>query len=77
MFIAADVDECMEGTDNCEQLCRNTIGGYECSCLPPFSLTPTNASCSTGELTGTLLILATDHTEEDFLAVLGISRNDA
>jgi len=56
MFIAADVDECMEGTDNCEQLCKNTNGSYECSCLPPFSLNPNNASCSAGELTGTLLI---------------------
>ena len=30
-----DVDECLEGTDNCDQdngICTNTRGNYSCSC---------------------------------------------
>jgi fibulin 1/2 len=27
-----DIDECQEGTHNCEQKCTNTVGGFECSC---------------------------------------------
>ena len=27
-----DIDECAEGTDQCDQECENTPGGYTCSC---------------------------------------------
>lgn len=34
-----DIDECRIQTDMCEQLCNNTIGSYNCSCVMGFNLT--------------------------------------
>ena len=31
-----DIDECAEGTDQCDQECENTPGGYTCSCREGF-----------------------------------------
>lgn len=28
----ADINECTEGTDACEDVCENIIGSYRCSC---------------------------------------------
>ena len=28
----SDIDECAEGTHQCEQNCHNNIGSYTCSC---------------------------------------------
>ena len=27
-----DIDECEDDSTLCEQMCNNTIGGYDCSC---------------------------------------------
>ncbi|VEL23997.1 unnamed protein product, partial [Protopolystoma xenopodis] len=41
-----DIDECLTGTHDCEQICKNVFGGYECSCNPGFTVNPVNArSC--------------------------------
>ena len=32
-----DINECAIGTDLCEQMCNNTIGSYECSCMDGYS----------------------------------------
>ncbi len=29
----ADIDECTEGTDACEDVCENIIGSFRCGCL--------------------------------------------
>ncbi|CAL8466083.1 g5619 [Coccomyxa elongata] len=33
-----DIDECAEGTAQCQQTCKNNLGGYECSCRDGFTL---------------------------------------
>lgn len=37
MVITADIDECLIGTDLCEQICSNTVGSYECSCTDGYN----------------------------------------
>ena len=37
---STDVDECCLGRDNCDPssaACTNTIGSFECECLPGFT----------------------------------------
>ena len=44
--LVPDVNECEEGSAECEQTCANTEGGYDCGCLSGFSLLPPdNTSC--------------------------------
>ena len=32
------MDECLQGTHQCEHECTNTDGGYDCSCFNGFEL---------------------------------------
>ena len=41
-FKCEDIDECAEGTAQCQHTCSNTPGGYECSCRDGFQLVPTH-----------------------------------
>lgn len=40
-----DIDECLESTDDCEFICENTIGGYQCWCPLGHILALDNRSC--------------------------------
>ena len=40
-----DIDECIAGTDNCDSICSNTIGSYNCSCSPGYRLQGDGATC--------------------------------
>ena len=40
-----DIDECRIQTHQCEQLCMNTNGSYQCSCYPSFYLGNDGRSC--------------------------------
>ena len=42
----ADVDVCSSGQHDCEQLCINTEGGYQCGCEPHYELQPDQRSCA-------------------------------
>ncbi|KAH9498711.1 hypothetical protein Btru_004630, partial [Bulinus truncatus] len=42
---SANVDECAEKTHNCQQLCENSEGGFQCSCLPGNTLTKDKKTC--------------------------------
>lgn len=46
----ADIDECLESTDNCDMNygnCSNTIGSFTCSCVIGFTGDGTNCSSKT------------------------------
>ena len=45
LFPFSDVDECTAGTHNCEQLCTNTPGGYNCSCNSGYELLANGYQC--------------------------------
>lgn len=36
--VILDINECIENTGLCEQLCEDTEGSYKCSCRPGFRL---------------------------------------
>ena len=47
MRLFIDVDECELNIDNCENdttICSNTIGYFECLCLPGY-INPNGTSC--------------------------------
>lgn len=44
----SDVNECLEQTSGCQQVCNNTEGGYVCSCREGYTLNSDNKTCSTG-----------------------------
>lgn len=42
----ADVDECStEALNKCNQNCRNTKGGFSCSCITGYSLLADKHTC--------------------------------
>ena len=41
-----DIDECASGLDECEQLCDNTEGSYNCSCMKGYELAENGRNCS-------------------------------
>ena len=40
-----DIDECNIGTSNCNQLCNNTMGSYNCSCKIGYELDTDEVTC--------------------------------
>jgi len=38
VFYNKDIDECEQGTSDCEQICQNTDGRYKCYCNDGFKL---------------------------------------
>lgn len=40
-----DIDECQENNGNCEKICQNTHGSYECSCPEGFRLKSDGKNC--------------------------------
>ena len=46
----SDVDECRAGTDNCQQQCTNTPGGFTCGCNTGYELLGNGYQCQ-GEYT--------------------------
>ena len=45
LIFSIDVDECSEGSHNCDQFCNNTDGSFTCSCEPGFKLSTDHKSC--------------------------------
>ena len=48
VFVIADIDECIEGTAECDTdaNCTNTIGGYNCSCNSGYEGDGFEGNCS-------------------------------
>lgn len=42
---SSDIDECVEETDNCEQICTNTAGRFSCSCHTGYRLMTNQHGC--------------------------------
>jgi hypothetical protein len=53
----ADIDECSNGVDLCEQLCQNTNGSYTCACDPGFRLKSDRLQCEGMVQTKAILLL--------------------
>ena len=41
-----DIDECETMTHNCDQVCSNTLGSFECKCNDGYSLDPDSSTCT-------------------------------
>ena len=37
-YLLLDINECLVANGGCEQVCVNTLGSYNCSCLSGFVL---------------------------------------
>ena len=42
---SSDTDECLANTDGCDQVCTNTIGSFQCSCIEGYTLSSNGRSC--------------------------------
>ena len=40
-----DIDECIEGTSGCDQICNNTVGSYNCRCMTGYQLSSDDHDC--------------------------------
>uniref|UniRef100_H3B8Y7 Mucin 4, cell surface associated n=1 Tax=Latimeria chalumnae TaxID=7897 RepID=H3B8Y7_LATCH len=40
-----DIDECVQGISSCEQICSNTLNGYNCSCRDGYQINQYRFSC--------------------------------
>ena len=40
-----DINECAEGTHQCDQNCHNNVGSYACSCNTGYRLNSDDRAC--------------------------------
>jgi len=40
-----DIDECSEDIDGCSDMCNNTLGSFDCSCIAGFMLKEDRRTC--------------------------------
>ena len=45
IFLNADIDECSDDTDNCNQTCTNTEGSFTCGCDDGYYLDSDETTC--------------------------------
>ena len=57
----ADINECASSNGNCSQLCTNTFGSYNCSCLSGYALNANGRTCD-----GNAIDLLLSHVERFF-----------
>ena len=46
LLLFSDINECTEGSHNCEQSCTDTTGSFTCSCDSGFTLAADGRSCT-------------------------------
>ncbi|KAI8493096.1 Troponin I, slow skeletal muscle [Branchiostoma belcheri] len=49
-LLGSKIDECDTNNGGCAQICTNTIGSFQCSCLDGFSLNTDGFTCDGGNL---------------------------
>ena len=42
---STDINECATNNGGCEQICTNTDGFFQCSCVPGYSLATNGLDC--------------------------------
>ena len=45
LFLYIDVDECSNRQHNCDHVCGNIVGSFDCSCQNGFILQPDGRTC--------------------------------
>ena len=50
IFCCTDINECLLGSHNCEQLCSNVPGSFNCSCRSGYILNNDGRTCRASEL---------------------------
>lgn len=45
VFTCVDIDECTTGEAGCSQICKNTLGSFECSCDNGYELSYDSKTC--------------------------------
>ena len=45
LYNYVDANECSDSTHNCDQICINTNGGFNCSCVQGYALMNDWRSC--------------------------------
>ena len=45
-----DINECVEGSSDCEQGCNNTLGGFACSCSMNYALSTADGKSCFGKI---------------------------
>ena len=48
LILYLDINKCDDDTDDCEQICTNTKGSFNCSCMSGYTLDDNGKNC-TGE----------------------------
>lgn len=43
--LVPDIDECRMSNGSCDQICRNTVGSFECSCRKGYKLLTNERTC--------------------------------
>src|SRR6218665_3895567 len=51
------MDECNNKPSPCHQVCKNTLGSYECSCFDNYKLLPDNEHCTGNYLSYVLSLI--------------------
>ena len=46
VFFSSDINECINGTQNCSQICTNTNGSFMCDCNSGYLLDTDKISCN-------------------------------
>jgi len=46
LWLFADIKECEDGLHNCNQICVELNGGFECACNTGYELETDNTTCS-------------------------------
>ena len=42
----SDIDECVEGLDECDHYCNDTFGSYFCTCMDGYELESDHHTCT-------------------------------
>ena len=66
-FIFSDINECDESNGNCNQICNNLPGTYNCSCYPGYALDIDGHSCY-GNSVNLMLIIMHAHRKSSAIS---------